>query len=320
MNSTTHWDSYWLATSSLNSFGEGKAASGYQGELLTFWNNCFALLKVNATVVDVGTGNGAIAVAARKYSDSKQLGYNIFGTDAAKINPLQVFATNPQLSEILKTIQFYPQCKIEKLPFADASVDLITSQFAFEYAERRPALSECLRVLKPAGYFTAIMHHASSEIARDSAAGQRVLSLFLEKTEFFQHARALLNGMAEQTGNSKNAALLDQIRHANQKLLSIAQQIKLMVPVTDIHWFNDVMARVAKLITHFSALSIIKLDAEQQNLAAFRQRLGDQQQASITPEAAQTLRRQLTTAGLHFQLSELHIEDKLFGWTLTIQK
>jgi len=320
MGSTTHWDSYWQGTASLNSFSEGTASGGYDGELLAFWNNCFSLLPANATVVDVGTGNGAIAVAARRYSDNKQCNYTIFGTDAAQINPQQVFAANPEIASLLKTIQFYPECKTENLPFADRSVDLITSQFAFEYAERQSALAECLRILKPAGRFTAIMHHTKSEIARDSAAGLAILTTFLQKTAFFQHARALLNCMSEQAKQPANAALLQQTQQHNKALLNLAQQIKLMVPSADMHWYHDIMSRVAKLITNFSAASMLKLEAEQQNLAAFRQRLSDQQQASLTPESAEELRQQLTATGFHFQLSELNIEDKLFGWILTIQK
>ncbi|WP_052748910.1 class I SAM-dependent methyltransferase [Arsukibacterium ikkense] len=320
MNSTLHWDSYWQGSISLNSFGEGEAAQGYTGELLTFWNSCFMQLPKNATVVDVGTGNGAIAVAARKYSDNQQLNYTIHGTDAAKISPLQVFAANPQLTAILKTIEFYPECRTEKLPFADATADLVTSQFAFEYAERETALAECIRILKPAGYFTAIMHHADSEIARDSAAGLAVLTAFLKDTSFFQHARTLLTSMAEQARRPDKPALAQQTQRANQTLLSLSQQIKLQVPAESLHWYNDVMARVAKLILHFSAAGLVQLDAEQQGLSLFWQRLSDQKQASLSAAGAEQFRQSLTAAGYAFELTEIKIENQLFGWLLQIQK
>ena len=323
MSSTAHWDNYWQGCSSLNSFGEGAAANGYDGELLALWHNCFKQLAVNATVVDVGTGNGAIAVAARQYSDSQQLNYTICGTDAAKIKPLQVFAANAQLTGILKTIQFYPECKTEKLPFADGFADLVTSQFAFEYAEREAALAECIRILKPAGCFIAIMHHAASEIARDSAAGQAILALFLNETTFFQHARTLLTCMADQARGANKpefTALTQRVQQANQALLSISQQIKLKIPTESLHWYNDVMARVAKLIINFSAASLVQLEAEQQNLNSFLQRLDDQQQASLSMAAAEQFRQQLTVAGYTFQLTEIKIENQLFGWLLQIQK
>jgi len=320
MSSTTHWDSYWLGSSSLNSFGEGAAAKGYEGELLSVWNNCFVQLPQNAIVVDVGTGNGAIAVAARKHSDSMQRNYTIYGTDAAKINPLQVFADEPEIAVLLQSIQFYPECKTEKLPFADETVDLVTSQFAFEYAERTAALQECIRVLKVAGQFTAIMHHADSEIARDSAAGLKVLTAFLHETAFFHQARTLLTCMAEQSRLADKPDIMQQTQQANQSLLSISQQIKLTVPSESMHWYSDVMARVAKLIVNFSVASIAKLEAEEQGLTAYLQRLSDQQQASMSPAAAEIFRQQLTAAGHKYQLAELKIENHLFGWLLKIQK
>ncbi|MBV2128124.1 class I SAM-dependent methyltransferase [Arsukibacterium indicum] len=320
MKSTTHWDSYWQASNSLNSFGEGEAASGYNGELLAFWNSCFALLPANATVVDIGTGNGAIAVAARRYSDKKQCNYTIFGTDAAQINPQQAFTANPEIAGLLKTIQFYPECKTEQLPFADLSVELVTSQFAFEYAERKPALAECLRILKPAGLFTAIMHHSGSEIARDSAAGLAILTGFLQNTAFFQAARTLLTCMAEQRQMPEKPELADNVQRANHALLAIAQQIKLTVTDTDMHWYSDVMARVAKLIINFSEASISKLDAEQRNLTAFQQRLADQQQASMSVSAAEEFRQYLSALAVNFTLIEFKIDEQLFGWILKIKK
>ncbi|WP_214000255.1 class I SAM-dependent methyltransferase [Arsukibacterium sp.] len=320
MSSTAHWDSYWLGSGSLNSFGEGEAAKGYEGELLAFWHNCFTQLPQDAVVLDVGTGNGAIAMAARKYSDSQQHNYTIYGTDAAKIEPLRAFAASPEIAGLLQTITFYPECKTEELPFADASVDLVTSQFAFEYAERTAALNECLRVLKPGGRFTAIMHHADSDIAKDSAAGLAVLTAFLQDSSFFQQAAILLKCMAEQARAPAKPELAELTQQANQQLLTNAQQIKLKVPEDVMHWYNDVMARVAKLIINFSVASISNLGVEQQNLAAFCQRLRDQQLAAMPAEGAATLRQQLTKTGVTYQLAELTIENQLFGWILKIQK
>lgn len=320
MNSTGHWDNYWLGTSSLNSFGEGEAASGYQGELLQLWHHCFKPVPVNGKVLDVGTGNGAIAVAARRYSNDNQLNLTIYGTDAAKIKPLQVFANNSLLTALLQTIHFYPECKMETLPFADASIDLVTSQFAFEYAERAPALRECLRVLKPKGRLTAIIHHTGSDIAIDSAVGQTVLTEFLYNTAFFEHARTLLTALAAQAKQPNQPEYSVQAQQANQALMAVSQQIKGKVPAQSMHWFNDVMSRVAKLIMNFSPANIAQLDVVEQSLAAFWQRLNDQHQASMSPDDANVFRKQLTTAGHVFQLAEVAIEQQLFGWLLQIEK
>ncbi|MAD77262.1 MAG: hypothetical protein CML20_21200 [Rheinheimera sp.] len=320
MTSTAHWDSYWQASRSLNSFGEGEAASGYEGELLALWNNSFKQLADNATVLDVGTGNGAIAVAARKYSNLTQRRFTIYGADAANIKPLQVFADNSEIAGLLATITFYPECKTEALPFADASVDLVTSQFAFEYAERDAALHECIRVLKPAGQFMAIMHHTNSDIAKDSAAGVAVLNQFLNASAFFKHARTLLACMAEQAQRAETPALVQRTQQANQSVLNCSRQIKQQLGPESLAWYNDVMARVAKLIVNFSVTSMTQLDIEQQRLALFLKRLVDQQQASLSTAGAAELSALLTARGYAYQLTELNIEEHLFGWLLKIKK
>lgn len=62
-------------------------------------------------------------------------------------------------------IEYVHDASIEALGFADASFDLITSQFAFEYARRDLALNEVTRVLRPAGRVLMIMHASDSHYA-----------------------------------------------------------------------------------------------------------------------------------------------------------
>ena len=55
---------------------------------------------------------------------------------------------------------------MEALPFPDASFDAVLSQFGFEYAQRGPALDECLRVLRPGATLALVMHHHDSVLVR----------------------------------------------------------------------------------------------------------------------------------------------------------
>jgi ubiquinone/menaquinone biosynthesis C-methylase UbiE len=57
------WDLFW-SYDRLSSFGTGKGAGNYPPHISDGWRNLFASLPKGAHVLDIATGNGAIAVLA----------------------------------------------------------------------------------------------------------------------------------------------------------------------------------------------------------------------------------------------------------------
>jgi ubiquinone/menaquinone biosynthesis C-methylase UbiE len=55
---------------------------------------------------------------------------------------------------------------IERLPFASGTIDVVLSQFAFEYAATPAALLELTRILRPGGAARLLVHHAGSLYAQ----------------------------------------------------------------------------------------------------------------------------------------------------------
>jgi SAM-dependent methyltransferase len=59
---------------------------------------------------------------------------------------------------------------MELLPFEEASFDAVVSQFGFEYSRTHKTAHQMARVLKPAGRFSFIVHHAQSSVVSANRA------------------------------------------------------------------------------------------------------------------------------------------------------
>lgn len=91
-----------------------------------------------ARLLDVACGTGAVAIAA------DTAGAHVTGID---VNPGMLAVARARAPEI-----DFQEGAAEALPFADASFDVVTCQFALMFLEdRAKALAQMLRVLKPGG-------------------------------------------------------------------------------------------------------------------------------------------------------------------------
>ena len=97
-------------------------------------------------VLDLASGNGepALSLARRVAPNS-----HVTATDVSEgmLSALRANAAVDQVTNIETKV-----CDAHKLPFADGSLDLVTSRFGVMFfADTRAALREIKRVLKPAG-------------------------------------------------------------------------------------------------------------------------------------------------------------------------
>jgi ubiquinone/menaquinone biosynthesis C-methylase UbiE len=156
---TRAWNDYWdeprLAACLRNEEGN------YGGEIATQWNRFFRGLENQASILDLATGNGAIALLALDCSDRLGRSFQIDAVDAAAINPVE---TLPELASRLARIHFHCGVRCENLPFEAASFDAVVGQYALEYADVCEAMAEVARVLKPGGRVMFITHSQDSEV------------------------------------------------------------------------------------------------------------------------------------------------------------
>ncbi|MBL6752165.1 MAG: class I SAM-dependent methyltransferase [Nevskia sp.] len=102
----------------------------------------FAGVRAGQALLDVACGTGVVAVTAAR------LGARVRGLD---LSP--VLLEDARRSAALAAVEIeFTEGDAEKLPYADASFDVVLSQFGHMFAPRpQVAVAEMLRVLKPGG-------------------------------------------------------------------------------------------------------------------------------------------------------------------------
>lgn len=133
----------------------GSFRGNYQGAIRAFWAEGFSILGPTDRMLDLGTGNGALPALLFELLPRERWPM-IEAVDLAEPRPSWL-ALWPEAR-----VRFRGGVRMEALPYADAAFDLICSQFAIEYGERRPTVAECARVLAPGGRLAAVLHHAES--------------------------------------------------------------------------------------------------------------------------------------------------------------
>ncbi|KAF1690832.1 class I SAM-dependent methyltransferase [Pseudoxanthomonas taiwanensis] len=180
------WSRLWQA-GVLHSCATG-IQGNYDGPIRAFWERQFDALGDGARVVDLGTGNGPLLLLARGRAQARGVALELHGVDTADIDPPRALADGARL---FAGVRFHPRTSACALPFGDGTVDLVCSQFGFEYAPREAALAEMLRVAAPRGRIALVVHSDDSVIARVSAQ-QRQGCAFLRASPVVERARALV--------------------------------------------------------------------------------------------------------------------------------
>ena len=159
MTGEAEWDRFWRYDR-LSSFETGPGAANYSGDTAEGWRRFFAGVPEGGSVLDVATGNGAIAVLAVE-ADRK---LHVTGSDLADIAPDRFVTT----SDALGQVTFRGRTNAEELPFENGAFEAVTSQFGIEYSDMGKSLPEAMRVLKSGGRLRLAMHAAGGAVVRDT--------------------------------------------------------------------------------------------------------------------------------------------------------
>ncbi len=112
-------------------------------------------LRGDERVLDMGCGRGAVLTAvARRLTTGRVTGIDIWSTHDQSGNAKDVTARNASLEGVADRVEIETG-DMRALPFRDASFDLVVSSLAIhnirQNADRRQAVAEGFRVLKPGG-------------------------------------------------------------------------------------------------------------------------------------------------------------------------
>jgi len=171
--------------------------------LAPVWRDYFQALPPGATILDLGTGNGSLAVQAVSVSESKPLPFSIHGVDLADIDPSRYVASADKL---LAQVKFHPRTAMEHLPFDAESFDAIGSQYAIEYSNIKESVGEVFRVLKPGGRVRFLLH-ANDGVLKDRCRQQYEQAQTILASDLFPATTELLAALIEAETMNTQAAI-----------------------------------------------------------------------------------------------------------------
>jgi ubiquinone/menaquinone biosynthesis C-methylase UbiE len=137
----------------------------YDQEVRDAWVAFFSTLPGGARILDIGTGNGAVALIAKETAAERSRELHVTGVDLADIDPPKYV---PEGEKLLAGIEFSGGVSTETLPFDDAAFEAVSGQYIVEYTNIMATLRECARVLVPGGACQLILHHADSAVVANA--------------------------------------------------------------------------------------------------------------------------------------------------------
>jgi ubiquinone/menaquinone biosynthesis C-methylase UbiE len=183
------WDSYWADSRIQTGVAENPVA---EAVIEAHWREFFAELDGGSRILDLGCGNGAVALIAARVSQEMEKNFQIHGIDAANIDPPKYVAKE---AEMLKTIAFKGQTLMEDLPYEAGQFHAVVSQFALEFSDLNKSCPEIGRVMRRGGRFCALSLAANSKPVAQAAAKMRQSQFLAGNTKLFDVATAVAQAL-----------------------------------------------------------------------------------------------------------------------------
>ena len=312
MDKNAAWDRFW-SYDRLASFGTGKGAGNYGGEIAEGWRTFFASLPAGSRVLDIATGNGAIALMAVEAGRKLQ----VTGADLAAVRPAAFVSKGK--SE-LKKIRFLGRTPAEKLPLADASVDAVTSQYGIEYSDMKKSVPEAVRVLGSGGRLRFACHATEGALAADTKAAIADADFVVDELDLTGRAARCLDAVlgverGHQAGQFAEIAAQSRYAEFRDGLKAVAER---MPAAADQAMLGSVHQALVALFEQRQGQNLqglfIQLDALREEIAAHRERQRALLAAALTGKQMAALARKLEGLGLTgVTLGEQRDGDRLIG-------
>jgi len=316
------WNRYWehgFVTSCSGAF-----AGNYEGTLKTAWEDFFAELPAGARILDICTGNGAIAMIANQLARARDLDFEIHAIDSAIIRPLETVRED---RDLLEGIRFHSQTAAEATPFADRYFNAISGQYAFEYTDESGCIRELARIAAPGCRMQLIIHHQGSLVIETSKEELRNGDLVFAETRIFDAAKAMI----ELVGNARSPAQKQALAHnpeAESRRLELNQAAERLSQAAQtsphpelLQLALDRIASAYRAVATGPDTALARLEAGRQEIQANLDRLQDLMAASRSPEDIRRITAALAAAGFDTQHPEefRHDNGPLMGWLVQAQ-
>jgi ubiquinone/menaquinone biosynthesis C-methylase UbiE len=313
--SLEHWETYYRG-GALASCPTGPDPN-YSLEMRDAWVEFFASLPDGARVLDVGTGNGAVALIARDAAVAAAKQFEIHGSDLALIDPPRQVRGGERMFD---GITFHPGVAAERLPFEMNSFDGVSAQFAVEYTHVSASLPQIFRVLKPGGRARLSVHHADSVVIQNARLSLAQANLVLDEARIYRKLRSFIAAEREAASQPKAAASWNQLTGAAARLQQAA------ATHANAHVLLVTLDAVQKLLASRRQLSPPQFEREidrvERELRAQVRRLLDLTGAARSADQMAEMVRAATNAGFETGAPRPQFQsgDVLVGWLLDLRK
>ena len=296
------WAAYWQK-GTITTF-HGRFAGNYDGAVREYWQGLFSALPAGAAVVDLATGNGALALLAQEHSARQGLSLEVTGIDYAAIDPARQFADKGFVRH-LRAIDFRAGVRLEDTRLKAAAFDLAISQFGFEYGEPEPSAREVARILKPRNAaFAAMLHHAESAIIRQAKDGLVQIAACVKSglTGAVRDIHKHLDRLAKRNEDPQHDNRAVEMRaNINEILASLQQEgAQHQDPNQLVFYVENTMATFNPRLTAGKPLAgkLAMLETVTTETDAYRQRMRDLISAALTDDEITAMKRRFEPLGL----------------------
>jgi ubiquinone/menaquinone biosynthesis C-methylase UbiE len=313
------WSRYW-AGGALHSCATSFDGN-YDDAIGNFWREVCSGMRADQRVLDVATGNGALPRLMLDLLGASGRLPLIDAIDLADIDPVWLRALSPKVGDRLR---FHSRVLVEALPFADATFDLVVSQFGLEYSDLARSVDELRRVMKPGASAALVLHHAESLPVRLGRAEVIEIDWMNQAGGLLQRARRLLPFLA-RLATPAGVASVQRDPQAGKARAQFNEAMRELQHRASAAAAPDILIEtqtaVGELMAHVMALGAV---AAEQRLNAIRDglRLARLRQAELVAHALdaaaveQLAARISAGADSRSKIAPLHVRGELFGWSL----
>jgi ubiquinone/menaquinone biosynthesis C-methylase UbiE len=314
--SLEQWEAYYrsgaLAT------GPAGAHGGYDLEVRKAWVEFFSVLPNGARVLDVGTGNGVVALIAAETAAARALNWEIHATDLARIDPTRHV---PDGARRLAGIQFHASVATERLPFDAEYFDAVSGHYALEYTDTAAALGEIHRVLKPGGDVQFVLHHSGSVLVQAAQSSLREAQLVLKESKLYRRLHRLVTMESVTPGVTQKATV--ELRAAIQAVKTGLTEARRAGAGRVLAVALDAAQKLLVARKGMNPQAVgHEVDRAEAELRASLQRLRDLVAHARSEPDMDIIEKQAAAAGFGLieRTPQFHSGDNLVGWQLLMQR
>lgn len=195
------WRSFWRL---MNEAGSSQLPTSVFMAERFFVEAIAEIEKVPASILDLGSGNGALSRLLAPHLDSRS---KIVVLDAS-MDALKMSIENSDVIAV--------NARLENLPFKENAVDVVVSQFGVEYAGI-PIWDQIGRIIKRHGHLCLLMHSEQGQIFADYQVNLGQIQV-VTSSDFYKLLRA--------SSLSNNSELDLGVRSTLSALVSTGQALK----------------------------------------------------------------------------------------------